>query len=157
MKPKINYEALAAFRYEIRRYLNFTELAARDAGIEPQQHQALLAIKGLPLTQEPTVGVLAERLQIRHHSAVELTNRLASRGMIRRLRNKSDLREVMLRLTPKGEKILDRISARNYERLASAGADLIEALANAIGGQLKTRRESSSTQPRSKRRPDRPE
>ena len=137
MKPRINYEALAAFRYEIRRFLNFTELAAREAGIEPQQHQALLAIKGLPASQKPTVGVLAERLQIRHHSAVELTHRLELRGMIRRSRNKSDLREVLLRLTPKGEKFLDRISARNYQRLASAGADLIEALTNAIRGRKK--------------------
>lgn len=137
LKSGINYEALAAFRYEIRRYLNFTELAAREAGIEPQQHQALLAIKGLPRTQKPTVGVLAERLQIRHHSAVELTNRLESRGMIRRSRNKKDLREVLLRLTPKGERFLHRISARNRERLASAGADLIKALTNAIGERKK--------------------
>lgn len=137
MKPTINYEALAAFRYEIRRFVNFTELAAREAGIEPQQHQALLAIKGLSPTQKPTIGVLAERLQIRHHSAVELTNRLESHGMIRRLRNKKDLREVLLRLTPKGEKVLDRISARNHQRLVSAGADLIEALTNAIREQKK--------------------
>jgi DNA-binding MarR family transcriptional regulator len=144
VKPTINYEALAAFRYEIRRFLNFTELAAREAGVEPQQHQALLAIKGLPATQKPTIGVLAERLQIRHHSAVELTHRLESRGMIRRSRNENDLREVLLQLTPKGEQVLDRISARNYERLASAGADLIEALTEAIGGRKKAPGPSSA-------------
>ncbi|MGB9069638.1 MAG: helix-turn-helix domain-containing protein, partial [Candidatus Acidiferrales bacterium] len=82
----IDYSALAAFRYEIRRFLNFSETAAREAGIEPQQHQALLAIKGRP-EFDTTVGVLAERMQIRHHSAVELSHRLESRGWIRRSRD----------------------------------------------------------------------
>src|ERR1700731_4491393 len=96
-KRSIDYTALADFRYEIRRFLNFSETAARAAGIEPHQHQALLAIKGLPARQIATVGALAERLQIQHHSAVELTNRLESKGLIRRSRGQADRREVLLR------------------------------------------------------------
>src|SRR5579864_8619690 len=102
-KPKIDYAALADFRYEIRRFLNFSEQAAREASIEPHQHQALLAIKGLPASQIATVGVLAERLQIQHHSAVELTDRLEAKRLIRRLRSHEDRREVLLTLTPRGE------------------------------------------------------
>ena len=83
-KRSIDYTALADFRYEIRRFLNFSETAARAAGIEPHQHQALLVIKGLPASKLQRSGCLAERLQIQHHSAVELTDRLESKGLIRR-------------------------------------------------------------------------
>ncbi len=88
-----DYQALAEFRYEIRRFLNFSERLVRAAGIEPQQHQALLAIKGLPAHRIATIGVLAERLLIQHHSAVELVNRLEANGMLRRARGEVDRRE----------------------------------------------------------------
>ena len=77
-KPKqraIDYAALADFRYEVRRFLHFAEQAAQAAGIEPQQYQALLAIRGLPAWARATIGTMAERMQIRHHSAVELRDR----------------------------------------------------------------------------------
>lgn len=135
MTQEIDYTALAAFRYEIRRFLNFSERAAREAGIEPHQHQALLAIKGLPAGQKPIIAALAERLQIQHHSAVELADRLEASGMIHRLRNKSDRREVLLRLTPQGEKILRRLSVTHQGELKLAGTMLLKALAKAIGGR----------------------
>jgi DNA-binding MarR family transcriptional regulator len=83
----IDYQALADFRFEIRRFLNFSERLVHAAGMEPQQHQALLAIKGLPAHRVATVGVLAERLLIQHHSAVELVNRLEAKGLLRRARS----------------------------------------------------------------------
>ena len=135
MTQKIDYTGLAAFRYEIRRFLNFSERAAREAGIEPHQHQALLAIKGLPAGQKPIIAALAERLQIQHHSAVELADRLEASGMIHRLRNKSDRREVLLRLTPQGEKLLLRLSVTHQGELKLAGTQLLKALAKAIGGR----------------------
>ena len=67
-----NYKAMAELRYQIRRFLRFSENAARQAGIEPQQHQLLLAVRGLPDALKPTIGVLAERMQLQHHSTVEL-------------------------------------------------------------------------------------
>jgi DNA-binding MarR family transcriptional regulator len=134
MAQSTDYAALAAFRYEIRRFLNFSENAARQAGIEPHQHQALLAIKGLPSNQKATIGVLAERLQIQHHSAVELSDRLEASGLIRRVRNKVDRREVLLRLTPKGEKILGRLSSSHKKELRVAGRQLLKALVNVIDG-----------------------
>jgi len=76
-----DYEALAELRYQIRRFLHFSEQASRTAGLEPRQHQLLLALKGLPKDTRPRIGELAERLQIQHHSTVELVNRLANGGL----------------------------------------------------------------------------
>jgi DNA-binding MarR family transcriptional regulator len=124
----LNYEALADFRYAIRRYLNFSESNARKAGLEPQQYQALLAIKGLEDWQSATIGVLAERLQIQHHSAVELMDRLEKRGMIRRHRSRNDRRKVLVELTKRGEAKLKRISTPHRDELQSAGRRLLWAL-----------------------------
>jgi DNA-binding MarR family transcriptional regulator len=126
-KP-LNFEALADFRYAIRRYLNFSERNARKAGLEPQQYQALLAIKGLGDLQSATIGVLAERLQIQHHSAVELMDRLEKRGMIRRHRSPSDRRKVAVELTKRGEAKLMRISLPHRDELQIAGRKLLRAL-----------------------------
>jgi DNA-binding MarR family transcriptional regulator len=133
-KPRdsFDYQALAGFRYEIRRFLNFSEQAARAAGLEPQQHQALLALRGLSKFRKATVGVLAERLQIQHHSAVELINRLELRGLVRRLRSTADRREVFLQATARGERILRRLSLQSRAELRSAGPRLIRALQAAI-------------------------
>ena len=126
-KP-LNFEALADFRYAIRSYLNFSERNARKAGLEPQQYQALLAIKGLGELQSATIGVLAERLQIQHHSAVELMDRLEKRGMIRRQRSRSDRRKVVVELTKRGETKLMRISLPHRDELQVAGRKLLRAL-----------------------------
>jgi len=128
VRAEIDYGALAEFRYEIRRYLSFSERAVDAAGIEPQQHQALLAIKGLPRDAKATIGALAERLQIQHHSAVELSNRLHSRGWIDRMRNSADRREVLVRLTRRGENLLLKLSIAHRDELRTAGPRLIRAL-----------------------------
>ena len=135
----IDYSALADFRYEIRRFLNFSEGAARVAGLEPQQHQALLAIKGRP-EFDTTVGALAERMQIRHHSAVELSRRLEARGWIRRSRDGRDRREVQLRLTPRAEKLLARLSLAHRDELRTSESRLVRALSLAIAGRKHRRR-----------------
>src|SRR5512135_497475 len=98
------YQAMLELRYHIRRFLRFSENAARQAGIEPRQHQLLLAVKGLPDGMKPTVGVLAERMQLQHHSAVGLIDRLVERGWLVRLRAADDKRRVLIKLTREGEK-----------------------------------------------------
>src|ERR1700680_4169165 len=128
----LNYEALADFRHEIRLFLNFSEQAARAAGLEPQQHQALLALKGLPRAMRATIRALAERLQIEPHSAVELVNRLERRGLMRRRRGTADRREVLVRLTARGERLLRRLSEPHHAELQSAGPRLLGALAVAM-------------------------
>ena len=124
----IDYRSLSDFRYEIRRFINFSEHAAHAAGVEPQQHQALLAIKGLPPHKVVTVGILSERLQIRHHSAVELIDRLEAKRLIRRSRTASDRRAVVINLTVRGEKLLLDLTRRHHAELRRASQQLLHAL-----------------------------
>src|SRR5579859_2635488 len=126
------YRALAEFRYQIRRFLQFSAEAARDLGLEPQQHQLLLAMKGLPDEVRPTIGELAARLQIQHHSAVELADRLAERGAVRREHAGDDRREVLLRLTRQGGTLLRRLSMAHHNELEKTGPILVKALTTAI-------------------------
>lgn len=132
MNRNIRYQSLAEFRYQIRRFLNFSERAARAAGLEPQQHQGLMAVKGISKGRNATVGFVAERLQIRHHSAVELVNRLERRGLMRRVRSQVDRREVQVELTPRGEKVLRRLAAAHQAELRSAAPMLLRALRDVI-------------------------
>ncbi len=123
-----DYESLAEFRHQIRRFLRFSERAAREAGLEPRQHQLLLALKGLPANVRPKIAEVAERLQIQHHSAVELVNRLETAGFVRRQRGSEDRREVHLQLTPKGEKVLRELSLHHRSELRSQGPALLDSL-----------------------------
>lgn len=129
-----DYQRLAEVRYQIRRFVRFSEAAARSAGIEPQQHQLLLALKALPEGDNATVGDIAERLQIQHHSAVELVDRLVERGLIRRERAEPDRRQVNLHLTEDGDAILRDLSRHHLAELRSAGPALVTALQALIGG-----------------------
>jgi len=117
------YEALASLRYALRKFLRFSEEAAVAAGLTPQQHQALLAIKGFGQASM-TIGELAERLQLRHHSAVGLVNRLVLQRLLRRKRAAADRRQVHLVLTPHGEQILEKVSAAHKEQLRRIGPQL---------------------------------
>jgi DNA-binding MarR family transcriptional regulator len=129
----VDYQALAKFRFEIRRFLSASEQIARAAGLEPQQHQALLAIKGLPPQRAATVGVLAERLLIQHHSAVELVNRLQTKGLLKRARGASDRRSVLLSLTSEGEKLLNKLVLTHRAELRTARAKLLRSLETVMG------------------------
>jgi DNA-binding MarR family transcriptional regulator len=134
-----DYQALSEFRRRIRQFLRFSEQAAREAGLEPKQHQLLLAIKGLPPSVRPRIAELAQRLQIQHHSAVELVNRLETRGFVRRKRGEQDRREVLLRLTAKGEKVLCELSLHHRAELRSQGPELLESLRVLVGDKPATR------------------
>lgn len=129
-----DYQELAEIRYQIRRFLHFSEQAARNAGLEPQQHQLLLALKGLPQGRLATIGDLAERLQIQHHSAVELLNRLEEHELISRCRDENDQRRVLIHLTPHGEELLRKLSLLHRTELQSTGPTLIHALNALIKG-----------------------
>ena len=124
------YQALAEFRYQIRRFLHFSEAAARASEIEPQHHQFLLAVKGYsgPSEEGPTIGYLAERMQVRHHSAVELIDRMVSHGLISREVCEHDRRQVLIRLTRAGERILSKLSVEHLRELRESGPALVNAL-----------------------------
>ena len=132
--PLADYRALAELRYQIRRFLHFSEREARRAGIEPQQHQALLALKGLPDGRPATIGELAERLQIAHHSAVELVGRLVDRGLVARTRGAADRRQVLLTLTPEGAAVLRDLSLLHRAELRAAGPALGQTLRALLAG-----------------------
>jgi DNA-binding MarR family transcriptional regulator len=127
-----DYQSLAELRYQIRRFLHFSEQTAREAGLEPRQHQLMLTLKGLPVGTRPRIGELAERLQIQHHSTVELVNRLAAGGYVKRHRGGEDRREVLLALTSKGEKILRTLSLHHKAELRMQGPALVAALKRAM-------------------------
>jgi DNA-binding MarR family transcriptional regulator len=106
---QLDYQRLAEFRYHLRAFLKFSERAAGQVGLSPQQHQALLAIKG-SLGGHITIGVLAERLGIRHNTAVELIDRLIANGLVERRHNPADRREVLIDLTHRAERMLAKLT-----------------------------------------------
>lgn len=127
-----DYRALAALRYEIRKFLAFSEQAARDAGVEPQQHQLLLAVRGLPEGARPTIGTIAERLCVKHHTAVALVDKLEASGLVARERSSEDRREVLLRLTRDGQTLLRTLSSQHRRQLQIAGPEVLRALQNIL-------------------------
>jgi len=112
-----DYQSLATFRLALRRFHAFSEAAALQAGLKPQQHQALLSIKALSATALPSVGDVAEQLLIRHHSAVELINRLVRMDLVRRVKDLDDGRKVRIALTPQAEEILSALSTVHLQEL----------------------------------------
>ena len=131
MPPRIaksHYELLAALRHALRRFQRFSRDAAQAAGLTPQQHQALLAIKGFPGRVYVSIGELAGRLQLRHHSAVGLVNRLEQRQLVRRTPSKSDGRRLEVRVTPQGERLIGRLSAAHLRELRALRPELRQLL-----------------------------
>lgn len=125
------YRDLAEFRRQIRRFLHFSEITAKEHGLEPQQHQLMLAVYGLPEGVRPTIREIASRLFIEHHSAVELVNRLEHKGAIARHPSTEDKREVWIRLTPSGRALLRSLAVAHREELDRAGPELTRSL-NAV-------------------------
>jgi len=128
------YRLLAELRYQIRRFLAYRDETARDNGLEPQQYQALLAIKGAPTGTETTVGKLAQRMLVRHHSAVEMIDRLATHGLATRTRHPEDRRKMLVHLTAKGERVLRELALSSREELRNSGPALVALLRRLLNG-----------------------
>jgi DNA-binding MarR family transcriptional regulator len=132
---KADYEALAEFRYALRKFLGFSETAASKFGVTPQQYQALLAIEGFPGRNWVTIGELAEQMRVAHHSAVGLVDRMEVMRLVKRTAAKDDRRRVRVALTAKGLKLLERLYRVHCEELRSAGprlASLLQRAASSI-------------------------
>jgi DNA-binding MarR family transcriptional regulator len=125
---EIDYRALAELRYQIRKFLTFSEQEARGAGLEPQQHQLMLAVKGLPEGARPTVSTLAERLRLRHHTTVGLVDRLVAAKLAVRRPSKVDGREILVELTARGERVLSGLAVLHQAELRTAAPGLVAAL-----------------------------
>ena len=125
-EPRVSdreYEMLASFRHTLRRFLSFSEEAARGVGLTPQQHQAMLAIKGMR-KGEMTIGDLAEALQIKHHSAVGLVDRLVDQGLAARVQAAEDRRQVLVTLTSHGLGLLAELTSAHRRELRRVGPEL---------------------------------
>jgi DNA-binding MarR family transcriptional regulator len=140
------YRALAELRYRIRKFVRDGDIVARSAGLEAQQYLLLLAIRGMPEGEEPTIRSLAERLALKHQSTVELIDRLESHGYVRRARSRDDRRRVLVSLLPRGEQLLEEVAQQRISELRSSGT----AFVNAISALLEAGRS-----PRSRKRPRR--
>jgi len=137
------YQALAELRCRIRKFVREGDGVATAAGLEPQQYLLLLMIRGIPEGQEATVSTLAERLALKHHSVVELIDRLEVRGYVRRNRSREDRRSVLVSLLPRGEKLLEEVAQHRISELRSSGAALVNAITSLL--------ENDGAQPRGKK------
>ena len=118
------YQALAAFRYTLRRFLRFSERAAQAAGITPRQYQALLAVRAWGGVEPISIGELAEQLQLRHHSAVGLVQRLVGHSLLRRAMSRHDRRRVVLSVTPRGLRLLEQLASAHRDELRQSRPQL---------------------------------
>ncbi|MBI3636484.1 MAG: MarR family transcriptional regulator [Candidatus Rokubacteria bacterium] len=130
----VDYATLADLRYQIRRFLRVRETGVRAAGIEPQQYLLLLQVKGLDGRRAATIGALAERLQIRHHSTVQLVDRLEARRLVVRRPHGDDRRVVLVEITAGGEALLRRLALTSLAELQTAGPVLMGVLARLTNG-----------------------
>jgi DNA-binding MarR family transcriptional regulator len=135
------YRGLAELRYRIRRFLQEGDDTARQAQLEPQQYLLLLAIRGLPEGQDATIRTLAERLSLRHHSTVELVDRMEAHGYVKRTRSREDRRQVLVSLQPRGERLLEQVVQQRIIELRANGRALVEA----ISGLLETRAKAKTS------------
>jgi|ERR1700722_2797434 len=122
------YRALAELRYRIRHFLREGDAKARAVGLEPQQYLMLLAVRGLPEGSEATIRTIAERLALRHHSVVELVDRLETHGYVRRTRSREDRRRVFVTLLPRGERLLEQVARNRISELRTSGEALVGAI-----------------------------
>ncbi|HEV2990653.1 MAG TPA: MarR family transcriptional regulator [Candidatus Angelobacter sp.] len=141
------YLALAEFRYQIRKYMRHMEYRARQIGLNPQQYQVLLAIKGLPKEKSPTISAIAERMQLNHNSMVELVDRCEERGLLRRTRSISDRRQVALALTPEGEALMRQQAAAARQELRTIGPILSESIRRLLEDTRKVKDSSEGERP----------
>lgn len=122
------YRALAELRYNILRFLHDGDAVARKAGLSPQQYLMLLAVRGLPLGDVATIRTLADRVALKHHSAVELVDRLEKQGYVRRDRGEADRRLVTVSLLPKGQRLLEEVVRRRVGELHAGGHRLVKVI-----------------------------
>src|SRR5256714_2891147 len=122
------YRALAELRYRIRHFLREGDAMAHASGLEPQQYLLLLTLRGLPEGEVATIRTLAERLALKHHSAVELIDRLEAHGYVRRTRGREDRRRVLVSLLPRRERLLEQVARHRIGELRSTGKELVRTI-----------------------------
>jgi DNA-binding MarR family transcriptional regulator len=147
----VEYRALAELRYRIRHFLREGDAKARAVGLEPQQYLMLLAIRGLPEGRQATIQTLAERLALKHHSVVELVDRLETHGYVRRTRSRDDRRRVFVTLLPRGERLLEQVARNRISELRTSGEALVAAIEALLDRGSRTSRNLKKTIKREER------
>jgi DNA-binding MarR family transcriptional regulator len=132
------HRALASFRHQLRNFLLVSEVAANDAGLHPQQHQLLLAVAGVPDGRVPSIAYAAEALGLKHNTVVELVDRCEHEGLLERAPDSEDRRQVCLRTTARGQKLLDRLSNVHLQELRVQGPMLIRSLQTVLRSEKST-------------------
>jgi DNA-binding MarR family transcriptional regulator len=135
-----DYRALAALRYRIRLFLSEGDAAARRAGLEPQQYLLLLAVRGLPEGTKATIQVLSKRLMLKHNSTVELIDRLETHGYVSRTQSREDRRCILVKVLPRGKKLVERVARERLTELRAGGEALSDALDTLLGRKPDSRR-----------------
>ena len=125
---------LAEFRYQLRRFLHFSQAAAEEAGIPHQQYQLLQCVRGIPPGVEPTIANIAARMFLRHNSAVELVDRAIRQNLLLREHDASDHRRILLRVTPRGEQMIASLAGHHMRELRQSGPELVRALRHVLRG-----------------------
>jgi DNA-binding MarR family transcriptional regulator len=147
------FRALAELRYRIRLFLKEGDATARAEGLGPQQYLMLLAIRGLPPEMPGKIRTLADRLALKHHSAVELVDRLEQHGYVKRTRSRADKRQVLVSLLPKGQKLLERVVLKRIGELRTSGRELVQAIDALLddrrGSEKRTRKSATPVRPSS--------
>ena len=128
-------QRLAEFRFQLRRFLHFSNQAAEAAGLRPQQYQLLQCVHGMPDDLDPTIANVAARMLLKHNSAVELVDRTMEQGFLRRTNDATDHRRILLRLTAQGERVIASLAEFHLQELEQAGPELIRALRQVAGPQ----------------------
>jgi DNA-binding MarR family transcriptional regulator len=146
-----DYRALAEFRYRIRHFLAESGRAARSAGLEPEQFQLLLAVRGMPIGQEASIQAVAERLDVNHNTAVERVDRLAQMRLVRRVQSGTDRRIVLVELSAHGRRVLEQLARKRMEELRASGLHLVESLAKVIAATKRISRNRTPARPRKRR------
>jgi DNA-binding MarR family transcriptional regulator len=131
----LHLRRLAEFRYQLRRFLHISQLAAAKSGLRPQQYQMLQCVAAMPPGVEPTIANVAERMFLKHNSTVELVDRTIEQGLLRRLQDPSDHRRILLRVTPEGEHVLSSLAQFHTIQLQEAGPELVRALARILNSR----------------------
>jgi DNA-binding MarR family transcriptional regulator len=124
----VDFETLAAFRYQIRRFLRFSKDLLSSEDLTPDQYQALLAIRASTPKRKLSIRDLAEQLQVRHHSTVGIVDQLVSREAVVRQVAPEDRRKILLTLTPKGEELVQRLAPPHHEELSRLCPEIIRTL-----------------------------
>lgn len=122
------FRKLAEFRFQLRKFLQFSHAAAEQCGLRPQQYQLLQCVYGMPSELEPTIANVAARMLLKHNSAVELVDRTIDQGFLRRSADPTDHRRILLRVTQQGERVLASLADYHMQELEQAGPELIRAL-----------------------------